>query len=86
MQFRYEIKNDLTYDVEFEVDDLFTNEDRYNSLDSSGVLIFGFLIDGAQWNLDKKCLVDSEKRFTPAPHILAKIFKVRILFFTKILN
>ena len=77
LQFQYEIQTELTYDTEFDVNSLFSNDDaRFTASSQNGILICGFLIDGAEWDYEHKCLIDSEKRFTPAPHILTNIYKV----------
>ncbi len=77
LQFEYLMQDQLVEDFEFEISKLFENEERYKfSNDDDGVLICGLFMDGVKWNFDKKCIVDSEKRFNVAPYFLCKVVKV----------
>ena len=76
LQFEYLMQDQLVEDFEFEVNKLFENEERYKIVNDDGVLICGLFMDGVKWDFDKKCIVDSEKRFSVAPYFLCKVITV----------
>ena len=76
LNFEYILQNHLIDDFELEVYKLFENEERYRSSNDEGILICGLFMDGVKWDFNKKCIVDSEKRFTVAPYFLCKVIRV----------
>lgn len=89
LEFKYDIQSGMSMSqTEVNVDDLFTSIDgvsRRKDLDGDdtykkgdGIFLCGFYIDGGRWDSVNSRLVDSPQRFSPLPHFVCQMIKVKI--------
>lgn len=80
LEFRYQVLNDNFVDSpETDFDSLFVDDEKYklDDQEQDGVILNGFFLDGAKWDREKSIILDSPLRFTPLPHFLCQLVKVK---------
>jgi dynein heavy chain, axonemal len=85
LQFVFTIQNQMLYtdessgsSVGIPIDELFENEQKYDTNGQEGILLCGFFMDGGKWDTSLNLLVDSPQRYNLLPHILCKLVMVKL--------